>query len=1004
MITWPISRFWDQLNLMLRLLLTVLLGMAIASLGVAYLTARDTAINVQHELTAKFQQDMEILGVRIAPAFSSDSDDFQLNPEQLKAVLENITYGQEVVHVGFRDTSDGVSVSHDMPMPLYAPFWFSHWCGLDEIKANRGVVIDGQYYGALTLIISPNDAINQAWKRYLKQMQMLLLCFVLVWLCMCWVLRQGLLPLKDLAAANEALGQGDLSTRLTVRGSPELRTSLSNFNKMALRIEAARDELSASEKRFRVLIEEAPDAIVVFDMDLKRFVEANPSAETLFGYNRDELLQTDPRGFYPLEQLDKEEAGERFLEYTEKTLSGEKVTFERTIRRPDGQHRICAVHIVMLPDERRRLIRASLIDITERREVEEKLKIQAQIATNMAEGVYLIRLRDGIIIYTNPEFEKMFGYAPGEMLWKHVSIVNPPTTKTPKETAEEIMAILREEKQWSGEIQNLKKDGTLFWSYATVSVFDHPVDGPVLVAVHTDITERKQAEEALRISEERNRTLLQTAMDGFWMVNSKGRILEVNETYCRMSGRSVQELVGLHIKDIEASETESGIADRIREIKFQGENRFETRHRRKDGSVFDVEISVQYRPMEGGRFVAFLRDITAQKHMEMEQKKLQDQLSQSQKLESVGALAGGVAHDYNNMLGVIIGYTDMALEKVDPGQPLYDDLQEILTAAIRSSEVTRQLLAFARQQTISPRVIDLNETVESMFKMLRRLIGEDIDLSWLPESSLWPVNMDPSQIDQMIANLCINARDAIGGVGKIIIETGTASFDKAYCAENTGFVPGEFAMIALSDDGSGMDQETLDRIFDPFFTTKGVGQGTGLGLATVYGIVKQNNGFINVYSEPGQGTTFRIYLPRYEGMAEQIKQKEASEPAVLGHETILLVEDEPSIIKMAKMMLERLGYTVLAAATPGNAISLSEAHPGEIHLLMTDVVMPEMNGRNLSERIKALRPAIKCLFMSGYTSDLIANRGVLDEGVQFIQKPFSVKDLGIKVRQALMAS
>ena len=396
-----------------------------------------------------------------------------------------------------------------------------------------------------------------------------------------------------------------------------------------------------------------------------------------------------------------------------------------------------------------------------------------------------------------------------------------------------------------------------------------------------------------------------------------------------------------------------------------------------------------------------ITDITDRKRAEVEQEKLQAQLLQAQKMESIGRLAGGVAHDFNNMLGVILGHTEMALEQVDPAQPLHFDLQEIRKAAERSTELTRQLLAFARKQTISPRVLDLNQTVEGMLKMLRRLIGEDIHLSWTPGRDLWPVKVDPSQIDQILANLCVNARDAIAGVGKITIETGNTTFDEAYCGDHVGYVPGEYVLLAVSDDGCGMDKETLGKLFEPFFTTKELGKGTGLGLATVYGIVKQNNGFLNVYSEPGQGTTFRIYLPRYAGKAEQARTAAPQESAMRGRETILVVEDEPEILNLTKRMLEKQGYHVLTAGTPGEAIRLAEEHAGEIHLLMTDVVMPEMNGRDLAKRMISFYPNIRRLFMSGYTANVIAHHGVLDEGVHFIQKPFSIRDLAAKVRQAL---
>ena len=393
-----------------------------------------------------------------------------------------------------------------------------------------------------------------------------------------------------------------------------------------------------------------------------------------------------------------------------------------------------------------------------------------------------------------------------------------------------------------------------------------------------------------------------------------------------------------------------------------------------------------------------ISEMTFQK---LEQMELTAQFQQAQKMESVGRLAGGVAHDYNNMLGVILGFTELAIEKVNPSEPLHADLMEILAAAKRSTAITRQLLAFARKQTIEPKVLDINETVDSMLKMLRRLIGEDIDLAWMPESNMWSIKIDPAQVEQILANLCVNARDAIGGVGKVTIETHTITFDDAYCAEHTGFVPGNFVLLAVSDDGCGMDEETRENIFEPFFTTKELNQGTGLGLATVYGIVKQNNGFINVYSEPGKGTTFRIYLPRHKGQAKKTREQATAEILASRGERVLLVEDETAIRKMAQKMLERLGYQVLTAAAPGEALRLAEEHRNGIQLLITDVVMPEMNGRDLANQLQNQYPDIKILYMSGYTANVIAHRGVLDEGVQFIQKPFSKTDLGIKVRAIL---
>jgi PAS domain S-box-containing protein len=397
-----------------------------------------------------------------------------------------------------------------------------------------------------------------------------------------------------------------------------------------------------------------------------------------------------------------------------------------------------------------------------------------------------------------------------------------------------------------------------------------------------------------------------------------------------------------------------------------------------------------------------IMDITDRKHAEDEREKLSAQFQQSQKMESVGRLAGGVAHDYNNMLNVILGYAELALGKIDPGDPLHDNLEKIHGAATRSADITRQLLAFARQQTIAPRVLDLNKTIDGgMLQILHRLMGENIDLFWQPADTLWPVKIDPVQIDQILVNLCVNARDAIADVGKITIETGTKTFDQAYCDDHPGFIPGDFVMLAVSDNGCGMDKQTRENMFEPFFTTKKAEKGTGLGLATVYGIVKQNNGFINVYSEPGKGTTIRIYLSRHTEQPEQIPPgKQTRMPS--GHgETVLVVEDETVILDLACAMLENLGYTALAAASPEEALNLAQSHAGKIHLVITDVVMPGMNGRDLAAQLTHLYPDLRVLFMSGYTANVIAHHGVLDPGVHFMQKPFSMDDIAAKTREVL---
>ncbi len=419
-------------------------------------------------------------------------------------------------------------------------------------------------------------------------------------------------------------------------------------------------------------------------------------------------------------------------------------------------------------------------------------------------------------------------------------------------------------------------------------------------------------------------------------------------------------------------------------------------------------ISVNAAPIRGsdGAVVAgiiILQDVSERKRMELEKEKLQAQFVQAQKMESVGRLAGGVAHDFNNMLQAILGNVELALDDAPAPSRLQEELFEIQKAARRSTDLTRQLLAFARRQTISPRVLDLNDTVSGMLKMLQRLIGENIQLVWQPGTNLWPVLMDPSQIDQILANLTVNARDAITSTGKVTIETANAVLDTAVVRHHTGWRAGEYVALSVSDTGCGMDTEIRGHLFEPFFTTKGVGKGTGLGLATVFGIVHQNGGFIDVVSAPGHGTSVKIHFPRSEAPAEPAVAPPAHRPP-RGTETVLLVEDEPQVLHLGRRILLQYGYRVVSAPSPEAALSLAAEHADPIHLLVTDVIMPGMNGKALRDRLRISHPKLKCLFMSGYPSDAIAHHGVLDEGLHFLPKPFTVHSLTEKVREALDSS
>jgi PAS domain S-box-containing protein len=519
-----------------------------------------------------------------------------------------------------------------------------------------------------------------------------------------------------------------------------------------------------------------------------------------------------------------------------------------------------------------------------------------------------------------------------------------------------------------------------------------------------DILQRQKTEARLRASEERFRSFVENANDIVFSLSPGGAFVYVSPNVEELLGYSVRELEGrefqslVHPEDLPACLT---ALERVMAGDKQSGIEYRVRHRNGDWH-WQMTNAAPVRNAEGQLIgLGIARDITGLKADAAERAVLQDQLVQLQKIESVGRLAGGVAHDFNNMLQVILGHVELAMERNAAGQSARDDLLEIRKAAERSSGLTRQLLAFARKQTVAPKILDLNDTIHGMLQMLRRLIGENIDLSWRPGRGLGPVRMDPSQIDQILANLCVNARDAVAGAGAIAIETTGESFTPEHCAAHPAHLPGDYIRLSVSDNGCGMDKEVLGKLFEPFFTTKPVGEGTGLGLSTVYGIVRQNHGFIDVASKPGQGTTFHVYLPRHSEAPPQAAPAPARAPAGTARETILLVEDDPAILAISRTMLERLAYRVIGARSPDAALQLARDHAGPIHLLMTDVVMPGMNGHDLAARLLDPHPHIKRLYMSGYTADVIAHHGILDDGIHFIQKPFTLAELEAKVRETL---
>jgi two-component system, cell cycle sensor histidine kinase and response regulator CckA len=651
------------------------------------------------------------------------------------------------------------------------------------------------------------------------------------------------------------------------------------------------------------------------------------------------------------------------------------------------------------------------IDITERKQAESALRESEEryktLANNIPDVIYSLDGEGNIVTVNRTAFES-YGYNEQDFKGKpFLDFVHPEDREILISSF--LKAIEEKRKITTGlQFRIAAKNGSNRWFELNASArFDSCGRYLGEEGMLRDITDRKQAEESLRESEACFRILVERAPEGIF-VQTGGHFLFVNPAMVKLLGvADADDLIGTKIIERIAPEYHQAVRDRIR-VQLQTSepaSPMEQEYLRIDGSRIQVETTaIPLRFLGQDAHLVFVRDISARLKAKAQQEKLHEQLQQAQKMEAIGRLAGGMAHDFNNMLNVIIGYSEMAVSKLHASDPLYPDIQEVIGAANRSAELTRQLLAFSRKQVIDPQVIDLNSQMKGMERLLKRIIGEDISLKFELAKDLWPVRLDPSQVDQIVANLAVNSRDAMPDGGTLTMETCNTAIDISYAQTHPHFQPGEYVLLAVSDSGCGMNKDTLEHVFEPFFTTKAEGKGTGLGLAMVYGIVKQNNGFINIYSEPGQGTTIRIYFQRYHGEKETMQEKLIQTEAVGGRETILLVEDESQLRRLAETMLERLGYKVLEAESPGAAILLVEKFDETIHLLLTDVVMPAMNGKELAKRIDAIKPGIKVLFMSGYTANAIAHRGVLDKGLHFLQKPFSRNQLAKAVREALAES
>lgn len=820
------------------------------------------------------------------------------------------------------------------------------------------------------------------------------------------------------------------------------------INADSAQIEELTLKLRKSEERYRLITDAVTDYIFTVHIENGRVLKTThgPACIAVTGYSEEEYA-ADPNLWHT---MIVEEDRDRVKTHASLILAGKDPgPITHRIRRKDGEIRWLSNTPVPQFDSSRALISYDglIKDITGRVKAEEEINlntsrlkslisifqqrfesVQNFLDYTLNEAIRLTGSKIGYIYFYHEDRREFVLNTWSKDVMKECTITKPQTCYELNKTGFWGEAVRQRKEIIANDFQAahpLKKgypEGhAKLYKYLTVPVFS----GEKIVAVvgvanksadynEADVlqlkllmdavwkvVEQKKAVELHRSLSSRHEALLGAIPDIIMEVDNRKIYTWANQAGLEFFGEGV---VGK-----EAAFYFEGEQDTYQSVKpiFNGNENIiyvESWQRRKDGQKRLLAWWCRVLKDEIGNVKGALssaRDITEQKIAEDNRLKMEEQYRQSQKMEAIGQLAGGVAHDFNNMLNIILGYSQIALMKIEPSSPLETDIREIVYAGKRSADLVRQLLAFARKQTIAPKVLDINETIGKTINMLRKLIGENIDLCWKPAANIPSVKMDTTQIDQVLINLTVNARDSITDNGKIYIETGNIVFDKEYCNLHKGFAPGRYVMLAISDNGCGIDKETMEKVFDPFFTTKKFGEGTGMGLATVYGIIKQNNGFINVYSEPGNGTTFRIYIPANEDREKADEKPVSRSETIKGNETVLIVEDEKMLLKLGQLMLKELGYNVLATSSPSEAISIVKEYAGDIHLVLTDVIMPEMSGEALRKDLKSIKPELKFLFMSGYTANAIANRGILDQDVNMLQKPFSMNDLSSKVRFAL---